>query len=218
MAVVYLYLFIAEMINIQHQLGAVEEVLRQILEQLDIAGEGHVQFEELLKDFIRESNETDELMKTLLKFYQKQAENNDVPSPTRLSPEQIATITSELKVFENICNLKIRAGDGTDSAELLHPSVFKDFGDDVREKCPLLHSIVEALVLTSQQERNVHKTNKKKVLSGHHALALLYNIRNSNCCNDFPLLFGLLCVSYGAGKQFINMLQSIGVSLHFDTM
>ena len=155
-------------------------------------------------------------MKTLLKFYQKQAESNDVPSPTRLSPEQVATMTSELKVFENICNLGIRGGDGTDSAELLHPSIFKDFGDDVREKCPLLHNIVEALLLTSQQERNVHKTNKKKVLCGHHALALLYNIRNS--INDFPLLFGLLCVSYGAGKQFINMLQSIGVSRHFDTM
>ena len=124
MVVVYLYLFIAEMINIQHQLGAVEEVLRQILQQLEIAGEGHVQFEELLKDFIRESNERDELMKTLLKFCQKQAENNDVPSPTRLSPEQIATITSELKVFENICDLGIRGGDDTDSAELLHPSIF----------------------------------------------------------------------------------------------
>ena len=42
------------MINIQHQLGAVEEVLIQILEQLEIGGEGHVKFEELLKDFIRE--------------------------------------------------------------------------------------------------------------------------------------------------------------------
>ena len=56
------------------------------------------------------------------------------------------------------------------------------------------------------------------MLCGYQALALLLNVRNSNCQNDFPLLFRLLCVSYGAGKQFINMLQSIGFSLHFDSM
>ncbi|CAB4033757.1 Hypothetical predicted protein [Paramuricea clavata] len=146
------------------------------------------------------------------------AEYSAVPSPSSLSPEQNAINAKELKVFQNICNLGIRGGNFKDTTELLHPSILKDFGDEVREKCPLLHSIVEALVITSHHERNVHKTNEKKVLCGHHALALLYNIRNSNCCNDFPLLFGLLCVSYGAGKQFINMLQSIGISLHFDTI
>jgi hypothetical protein len=152
------------MINVHHQLGAVEEVLRQILQQLEIAGEGNVHFEELLKNFVRESNERDELMKTLLKFYQTQAENSAVPSPSRLSPEQNATIAKELKVFQNICNLGIHSGNVKDTTELLHPSIFKDFGDEVREKCPLLHSIVEALVITSQHERNVHKTNEKKVL------------------------------------------------------
>jgi hypothetical protein len=28
----------------------------------------------------------------------------------------------------------------------------------------------------------------------------------------------LLCISYGAGKQFVGMLQSMGLSLHWDTM
>ncbi|CAB3997230.1 Hypothetical predicted protein [Paramuricea clavata] len=81
-----------EMINVHHQLGAVEEVLRQIIQQLEIAGEGNVHFEELLKNFVRESNERDELMKTLLKFYQTQAENSAVASPSSLSPDQNAII------------------------------------------------------------------------------------------------------------------------------
>ena len=36
--------------------------------------------------------------------------------------------------------------------------------------------------------------------------------------NDFVLFFVMLCISYGAGKQFINMLSSLGLSLHWDTL
>jgi hypothetical protein len=28
----------------------------------------------------------------------------------------------------------------------------------------------------------------------------------------------LLCIWYGAGKQFVNMLNTIGLSSHWDTM
>ena len=112
----------------------------------------------------------------------------------------------------------MHSGKAVDVTEWLHPPIFKNFGDDVKDKCLFLHSILEALFVTIHHERNMHKTNEKKILCAHHALAFLYNVRKSNCCNDFSLLFGLLCVSYGAGKQFINILRSLGLSLHCDTV
>ena len=50
------------------------------------------------------------------------------------------------------------------------------------------------------------------------SLSVLVNIRNSRVMNDFVFLFGMLCISYGAGKQFINMLSAIGLTLHWDTL
>ena len=88
----------------------------------------------------------------------------------------------------------------------------------VKNKCSFLTSIIEASVIGSNScQRNTRKTAQSKLLCGHHALALL-NVRNSNCFNDFPLVFGLLYMSYGAGKQLVNMLKAIGLSLHYDTM
>ena len=112
----------------------------------------------------------------------------------------------------------MRSCQDVDLGEVITPSLFNEFVDAVKERCPFLRNIVETLVVTNATERNVLKTNEQKVLCGHHALALLLNVRNSKCMNDFPLLFGLLCVSYGAGKQCINMLQSTGISLHYGSL
>ena len=170
---------------------------------------------QIVNEFMKESSERDHLMKTLLTLYRNKADSK-VVSATVLSAEQTKSIVKELKILEDICNTGIHSG--KNDTELIKPSLFKDFSLAVGERCPLLKNIIETLVVSNACERNVHKTNEKKMLCGYHALALLLNVRNSNCCSDFPLLFGLLCLSYGAGKQFINMLQSIGISLHFDTM
>jgi hypothetical protein len=53
---------------------------------------------------------------------------------------------------------------------------------------------------------------------GVNTLVLLLSARNQKFGNDIRLLFGLLSVTYGAGKQYINMLNSIGLTPHWDTM
>lgn len=207
------------MVNIQQQLVATEEVMRQIWQRLAVASEGLDEVQELLADFTRQAQERDSLMKTLLAFYEKELGcANKNASDVHLSQQQTETLIRELKTLEEICNVGVRDDKAVDVAEIIMPSLFKNFVDAVEEKCPLLRNIIETLVINNHQERNVHKTNEHKVLCGHHALALLLNVRNSKSSNDFPLLFGLLCFSYGAGKQFINMMQSIGISLHFDSM
>lgn len=205
------------MINIQQELLASEEVMKQIFERLYVATEGDSEVGQILAEFMAESNRRDQLMKTftLLRFEKKTTDSNNQSNV--LMHEQKETVIKEMKVLEQICDIGLRSKKAEDVD--INPSLFKDFSKAVKDKCPFLTSIVEALVIGSNNcERNTHKIADKKVLCGYHALALLLNVRNSKCFNDFPLLFGLLCFSYGAGKQFINMLKSVGISLHFDTM
>ena len=207
------------MINIQRKLLATEEVMKQIWEQITLASEGLNDMQRLLAEFTREAHERDNLMKSLLALHEKEmGVMESAASPLQLTKQQTETLVSELKTLEEITDIGVRSNKMVDATDLITPSLFRNFADAVEEKCPLLRNIIKSLVISNPQERNVLKSNEHKMLCGHQALALLLNVRNSNCQNDFPLLFGLLCVSYGAGKQFINMLQTIGFSLHFDSM
>ena len=209
---------VAEMVNIQQRLVENEEVMKQIWQQLSIATEGLIEVQVLLAEFTPEAQERDHLMKTLLTSFENELANARAGvEHVKLTRQQTETVVREIKILEDICNLGVRSCQDVDLGEVITPSLFNEYVDAVKERCPLLRNIVETLVVTNATERNVHKTNEQKVLCGHHALALLLNVRNSKCTN-FPLLFGLLCVSYGAGKQCINMLQSIGSSLHYDSL
>jgi hypothetical protein len=88
----------------------------------------------------------------------------------------------------------------------------------VKEKCPLIDSILDTIVNTTHSDKNVQKTTEFKFKCATHALAGLMHIRSSKASTDVSLLFGLLSISYGAGKQFVKMLNTLGLSLHWDTM
>ena len=143
-----------------------------------------------------ESNRRDQLMKTLLRFDKK---NNNGNSNTKSDVE--------MRVLEELCDIGLRSNKAEDNFDV-DTSLFKEFTEKVKNKCPFLTSIIEALVIGSNScQRNTHKTAQSKLLCGHHALAFLLNVRNSNCFNDFPLLFGLVCMSYGAGKQLVKHVE-----------
>ncbi len=202
------------MMNIRQELSASEEVMKQMFERLCVLTERDSEIGQILAEFMAESSRRDKLLRTLQVHG---ARSDDDKEPDVLTQEQKTTIIKEMKILEGLTDFGIRRSQ--DAEDIIDPSLFKDFKEKVSEKCPFLTSIIEALVIGSNKsERNTIKTVEKKVLCGHHALALLLNVRNSNCFNDFPLLFGILCISYGAGKQFVNMLKAIGISLHFDTM
>ena len=207
-----------DMFNIEQKLLATEEVMKQIWQQLTISTEGMAEVQVLLAEFTRETRERDNLMKTLLNSLENKLANARVVDHAKLTKEQTDTIFKEIKTLEEICNLGVRSCEDAKISELISPTFFTEFMEAVQKKCPLLRNIVETLVISNNSERNVLKSNEHKLLSGHHALALLLNARNLKCLNDFPLLFGLFCMSYGGGKQFINMLQSLGISLHYSTL
>lgn len=167
----------------------------------------------LIMDYTREAKTRDSLLKTLINAYESEISRLKMEgSHDQLSKRQKSTIREEMKVTN------IRDGSSQEAYDSVSPHLFKEFTEEVQERCPLIHEIIETLVISNQQERNVYKTNSHKILCGLQSLAFMVNIRNSNARNSFPLLFGLLCVSYGAGKQFTDMLQSMGLSVHWNTM
>ena len=175
------------MVNIQQRLVANEEVTKQIWQQLSIATEGLIKVQVLLAEFTRKAQERDRLMKTLLTSFENELANAraDVEH-VKLTRQQTENVVREIKILEEICNRGVRNCQDFYLGEVITPSLFNGFVDAVKERCPLLSNIAETLVVTKATERNVHKTNEQKVLCGHHASALLLNVRNSKYMNDFP--------------------------------
>jgi hypothetical protein len=120
-----------------------------------------------------------------------------------------------MKEMEEMCSLGMR--EESDIEDLFKREIFKDLLNNFEEKCPLLHNVLQTLLVTDKRQR-VYKTSEYKLTCGVNALYLLLSVRNRKCKNDVRLLLGLVCVTYGAGKQFINLLNSIGLTPHWDTM
>ena len=60
--------------------------------------------------------------------------------------------------------------------------------------------------------------DKRKEKGAVYSLSLLMSLRNNQCKNDVTLVFTILLVAYGAGTRMINMLNKIGLTLHWDTL
>ena len=172
-----------------------------------------------LAEYAKESNNREQHIDTLINIYKREIVKlgNDIPK-TALSDSQKNTVKSEMKVLEDICDTNIRGSSVHDVSSTINVTLFKDILEAVNEKCPLIYDMVKTLVISNPVSRNLLKTNTHKMLCGLHTLGVISNIRNSKTRNCFPLIFGLLCISFGAGKQFIDMLQSMGLSLNWKSM
>ncbi len=104
-----------------------------------------------------------------------------------------------------------------DDKDVVDSSFFDQLLDKFVEKCPLIHSVLQSILITDNRVR-VHKTLEYKLTCGINALYLLLSVGNQKCRNDVRLLLGVVCVSFGAGKQFVNFLNAVGLIPHWDTM
>ena len=104
-----------------------------------------------------------------------------------------------------------------DISHVVNDGLFQILLGKVKDKCPFISSILQTLLVSDQRKR-VHKSPDYKMKCGTNALALLLSVRNQKFNNDVRLVFGLLCITYVAGKQFINLLHKIGLTPHWDTM
>lgn len=117
--------------------------------------------------------------------------------------------------FKSLCNLGFHTCGLLDGSEEIPSTIFKDMVQQLEEKCPLINEILETLLSFSEKDRNKAKTHAMKMKCASHALSGLVAMANQKFPNDLQLFFGLLCMSYGSGKQLIYMLNSIRLSLHW---
>ena len=127
-------------------------------------------------------------------------------------------ILSEVNEAKQIFNLKIKENKSRDISNVFNLLLFQRLLVDVKNPCPTITAVLETLVLTYNAWRNVLKTENMKMKAAIHLLASMIDIRDQHCKNDIPLLFGLLCICYGAGPSMIQMLQCIGLSESFPTL
>ena len=129
------------------------------------------------------------------------------------------SIKEEVNKAKEVFNLHIRDKKSLcDIHDIFNPHLFKDLVDGVRTACPTITNILEQLVLSSNTSRNTIKTESLKMKATVHLLASLLDVRDQHSRNDIPLLFGLLCICYGAGPAMIRILQRIGLSESFPTL
>ncbi len=148
-------------------------------------------------------------------YQQKITKLQATQEEVHISLSQKMQIMKEMQVMEGLCNLGLK-GSG-DTGSVLDQNIFDLLHLNFEDKCPLLHSVLETLLVTDSRRR-VHKTPEYKITCGVNALALLLSVRNQKCKNDVRLLFGLVSITYGAGKQFVNLLNTIGLAPHWDTL
>ncbi len=124
------------------------------------------------------------------------------------------TIQLEIKAVKHIFDLGIRDKENSakDLMQFLDPSLFQKLLVQVKSHCPTLVNIMEQLVLSSNAVRSTKKTPDIKTRAAVHLLASTLDVRDQNARNDIPVLFGLLCLSFGAGPSLINVLQHLGLS------
>ena len=142
----------------------------------------------------------DILYKTEIEFLMKHSDH--------MSASETNLLIEEFNKLSTIVNLGIRTGKNFADAEITS-DVFKNFKLDFQRDCLHLTDLIQALFPGD---------NERKEKGAMHALGLLASLRNKQCRNDITLLFTILLVSYGAGCRMVNMLNKVGLTIHWDTL
>ena len=134
-----------------------------------------------------------------------------------LSLAERNAIHEEVNKAKRLFNLGFREKDN-DLLELLDPELFSKLVKQLGKECPTITNILEQLVLSSNTSRNTKKTASMKMKASLHLLGSLLDVRDQHSGNDIPVLFGLLCLCYGAGPSMIEVLQHLGLSESHPTL
>lgn len=132
--------------------------------------------------------------------------------PTLTSTQKKA-LEMELKCLEDLAQFGIRdLEDEDDLTVLIGELCFDKLAENVQMHCPLVTDIVKCLTSTPRLGRNTGKKDEMfKFKSGLQLIQALQTIRSQKVNSDFSTMFGLLLVSYGAGKTMLDMLEPFGL-------
>ena len=117
-------------------------------------------------------------------------------------------LIQDVETLSKSVNIGLRSGD-SDTDVLIEDNIFETLVERVSQDCPFLYDIVKCIFPTNDERK--HK-------GAVHSLSLLMSLKNSHCQNDVTLVFTLMLVAYGAGARLVNMLNRIGVTMHWNTL
>ena len=124
----------------------------------------------------------------------------------------------ELLEFQKICQFRVM--DMTESEDLnfiFGEGTFDQIAIKVREYCPLLTKIVETLAVGKWSKYNKYKkTVSYKFKTALQMVLALDDIKSPRTTTAFSTLFGLLLISYGAGKVVLQTLEPFGLCKSYD--
>jgi hypothetical protein len=127
-------------------------------------------------------------------------------------------ITGEVVEMRKIFNLGLRSKGVVDITEKFDPMLFSNIVHKVQHQCSTITNILEQLVLSRSTSRNTLKTADVKMRASIHLLASLMDVRDQHAGNDIPVLFGLVCLCFGAGPSMIQIMQHLGLSESFQVL
>ena len=197
--------------EIGHVQGLIANARRKGNELLDdiiarvTAGESYA-VQALLQAYKRETDLLTSYSQVLDKLYERELQFLMSGNPESLSQQKKNKLTAEVEVLSKTVNFGVRSGENVFD---INDEMFEKLVKNVAENCPLLYDIVKTLFPSD---------DSRKEKGAIHSLSLLMSLRNSHCRNDIILVFTLMLVAYGAGARMINMLNRIGVTMHWDTL
>ena len=134
----------------------VSQVLSSIVSKYNEGGD----ISGLLAEYAKESHNREGHINIVINTFKKEIKKlkQNVPDNV-LSDKQKHVIILEMKEFEDICDTGIRGSSVLNVSDTINASLFKDTLEAVKEKCPLVYSMVESLVISNTASRNTLKTN-----------------------------------------------------------
>lgn len=197
----------SEIANIQGLIsvarGKGNELLDDIIARVT-AGESNA-LQALLLAYKRETELLTSYSELLDKLYEREIQflMNDSSS---LPQSEKTKLTEEVEMLSQTVSFGVRSGEKLFD---INDKIFEELVKNVSENCPFLYDIVKTLFPTD---------NTRKEKGAIHSLSLLMSLRNNHCQNDITLVFTLMLVAYGAGTRMVNMLNRIGLTMHWDTL
>ena len=135
-------------------------------------------------------------------------------------PTNTSQLQKEIKIFEQIGSLNLVNAKASDLVCLQKKGLsnyFERTCEEVKQKCPILTSLLRTLVTGSKSGDNDGKyTETFKFKEALPVLSFISHIRNQRSSSDFPVLFGLLLIAHGGGKSLISLLASIGLCRSYE--
>lgn len=135
------------MIHLLQNLQASERAICQIWSALVETNNEGKDITKLIMDYTKEAKTRDSLVKTLINAHESEISRLKMEGSHDQLSKQKCSIREEMKVLEGLCNTNIRDGSSHEAYDSVSPCLFKEFKEAVQERCPLIHEVIETLVV-----------------------------------------------------------------------